>query len=114
MSRPTGEDRTNTLQLLIVIVGFLLLAYYGMIALTSRDPLWFLGGFEGQPSRIVVYHAGQRAGGVHPTELLPGEAGFDELASAAQTSLDQGFARLTTLGLSQKSLQEAYTRCVTL
>jgi len=104
----TRKDSTNTIYLVIVIVGFVLLAYYGMIALTAHDPLWFLGGFYGQPSRIVVYRAGQR------TELLPGQAGFDELAGAVQTSLDQGLARTTHLGLSERSLQDAYTRYVTL
>ena len=108
MSRPTRRDRTNTIQLLVLIVGCLLLAYWAIISLTARDLLWFLGGFEGRPSRIVVYHGGQRS------ELLPGQAGFDELAGAVQTSLDQGFERLSNLGLSEHSLQEAYTRYVTL
>ena len=108
MNRPRGRDSTNTIQLLILIVGFLLLVYYGFTSLIARDPLWFAGGFRGQASRIVVYHAGQR------TELRPGEAGFDELAGAVETSLDQGFARLTSIGLSEPSLQDAYTQFVTL
>ena len=108
MNRPSGRDSTNTIQLLIIIVGFLLLVYYGFTSLIARDPLWFAGGFRGQASRIVVYHAGQR------TELRPGQAGFDELASAVETSLDQGFARLTSIGLSEPSLQDAYTQSVTL
>ena len=100
--------KTNTAQLLIVLVGSVLLAYYGIVSLTSRDPLWFLRRSEGQPSRIVLYRAGER------TELLPGQAGFDELASAVQTSLAQGFARLSGLGFSEQSLHDAYTRDVTL
>jgi len=92
----------------MLLVGFVLLAYYGIVSLTSRDPLWFLKRVEGQPSRMVVYHGGQR------TELLPGEAGFNELASAVQTSLAQGFARLSDLGFSEESLQDAYARYVTL
>ena len=100
--------KTNTGQLLILLVGSVLLSYYVIVSLTSRDLLWFLRRVEHQPSRIVVYHAGQR------TELLPGQAGFDELASAVQTSLAQGFARLSNLGFSETSLQDAYTRYVTL
>ena len=38
----------------------------------------------------------------------------EELAGAVQTSLAQGFARLSNLGFSEKSLQDAYTRYVTL
>ena len=108
MNQPTRKDRTNTVQLLVLIIGCILLTYFVSIGFTSRDPLWFSGGFQDQPSRIVVYHAGQR------TELLPGQAGFDELATAVQTSLDQGFARLTNVGLSERSRQEAYTQFVTL
>jgi hypothetical protein len=108
MDEPRKKDRTNMVQLLIVVVGFVLVAYCAMVSLMTRDPLWFLGESEAHPSRIVVYHAGQR------TELVPGQAGFDDLASAVQTSLAQGFARLSSLGLSDKSLQDAYTQFVTL
>ena len=100
--------KTNTGQLLILLIGSVLLSYYVIVSLTSRDLLWFLRRVEHQPSSIIVYHAGQR------TELLPGQAGFDELASAVQTSLAQGFARLSNLGFSETSLQDAYTRYVTL
>jgi hypothetical protein len=102
------SSKTNTAQLLFVLVGLVLLSAYLIVSLTSRDPLWFLRRAEAQPSHIVVYHAGQR------TELLPGQAGFDDLASAVQTSLAQGFARLSNLGFSEKSLQDAYTQYVTL
>ena len=108
MSRPARKDRTNTIQLLILLVGFVLLSYYATVSLTSRDPLWLLRGFEGRPSRIVVYHGGQR------TVLLPGQAGFDDLADAVQACLAEGFARLSNLGFSEQSLQDAYTRSVTL
>jgi hypothetical protein len=108
MSRPRKKDRTNTISLVILVVGFAVLAYYAITSLTARDPLWFTGQFEGQISRIVVYHAGQR------TKLAPEQADFDELADAVQTSLAEGFARLTSLGLSEESQQDAYTKYVTL
>jgi hypothetical protein len=100
--------RTNSIGLLILFVSCLGLGAYGMISMTSRDPLWFLRGFEDRPSRIVVYQAGQR------TELLPGQAGFDVLAEAVETSLAQGFARLTSSGMSDHTLQNAYTQHLTL
>jgi len=108
MNEPPKKDRTNIIQLLIVLVAAVLVAYCAMVGLTARDPLWFLGGSEAHPSRIVVYHAGQR------TELVPGQGGFEDLASAVETSLAQGFARLSSLGLSDKSLQDAYTQFITL
>ena len=61
MDRPTRKDRTNTLPLLILIAGFVILFYYGVTSLSARDPLWFSSEFEGQPSRIIVYGGGQRA-----------------------------------------------------
>jgi hypothetical protein len=102
------NDRTNTIQLLALLVGLMILAYWATVSLTARDLLWFASEFEGQPSRIIVYHTGER------TELLPGQAGFDELASSVHATLDQGFAQLTSLGLSEQSLQDAYTQYVTL
>ena len=108
MRKSTRGTGTNAIQLLIVTVGFVVLAYYVTVSFTARDFLWFLRRFEDQPSRIVVYHTGQ------PTELVPGQAGFHELASAVQTSLAQGFAGLTNIGFSEQTLQNAYTRYVTL
>ena len=108
MNRQTNKARTNTFVLVIMLVGFVVFAYYATVAFTSHDPLWFLKEFQDQPSRMVVYHAGQR------TELLPEQAGFDELANAVQSSLAQGFARLSGVGFSEQTLHEAYTRYVTL
>jgi hypothetical protein len=108
MTEPARRDGPGVLKMLIVIVGALLLAFYAFVVLTSRDPLWFVRRFEDQPSHIVVYHAGQRA------YLLPGDAGFDALADAVQSSLAQGFARLSNVGFSEQSLQEAFTQHVTL
>jgi hypothetical protein len=84
------------------------LAYYLTVSLTSRDLLWFVRRFQDQPSRIVVYQPGQQS------EFLPGQTGYEELAAAAQASLAQGFARLTTTGYSEQTLQNAYTQQVTL
>ena len=108
MKRPRGKDPTNTIQGIAIVLVFVFLATYGFFSLMARDPVWFVGGFEDRPSRIIVYHHGER------TELRPGEDGFEELSNAAVTSLEAGFARLTSLGLSEPSLQDAYTRDVSL
>jgi len=99
---------TNAIQLFIILAGFVLLAYYLMVSLTSRDLLWFLRGFWDEPTRIVVYQAGQ------PTEFLPDQAGYDELVAAIKASLAEGFARLSSTGFSEQTLQKAHTQHVTL
>jgi hypothetical protein len=108
MSQPAKKGGPNAVQMLVILVAFVALAYYGFFSLIARDPLWFLKGFVEEPSLIFVYHDGQRM------ELRPGDAGFDELASAVQSSLGQGFARLTQIGFSDTTLQEAYTQNLTL
>ncbi len=46
MSRWIKNDRTNTIQLLGLIVGLVILAYWATVSLTARDPLWFASEFE--------------------------------------------------------------------
>lgn len=99
---------TNAIQLFLILAGFVLLAYYLTVSLTTRDLLWFLNRFQDEPTRIVVYQSGQR------TEFLPGESGYDELAAAAKTSLAEGFARLSSTGFSARTLEDARTKQVTL
>ena len=99
---------TNAIQLFLILAGFVLLAYYLTVSLTSRDFLWFVRRFQDEAARIVVYQSGQAA------EYLPGQPGYDELASAVKTSLAEGFARLTSTGFSAQTLQDAYAQQVTL
>jgi hypothetical protein len=106
--RHPPRHRTNTLQLVLLVVGFGLLFYYAVTAMMARDPRWFTGEFRGQPSRIVVYHSGER------DELRSGREGFDQLERAVASCLDQGFARLSSIGLSEASLHDAYTEDITL
>jgi len=103
MQGRTKKDVTNTVVLLILLVGAGLVGYYATVALTTKDPLWFLKGVDDQPSRIIVYHDAQI------TELQAGDPGFDEIATAVQATLAEGFARLTNIGYSEQSLQQAYS-----
>jgi hypothetical protein len=112
--RHPPRQRTNTPQLVLVVVGFGLLFYYAVTAMMARDTLWFTGEFSGQPSRIIVYHHGERAELLPDQDYSPGAEGFDRLARAVERSLDQGFSGLSSLGLSEASLQDAYTQDVTL
>ena len=96
--------RYNLGGLLIGFLGFVAVVVYGSIALAAQDILWFLPGFNEKPVRIIVYNMGVR------TVLEPGQPGFSELASAVVNSLNQGVERQSGVGLSEGSLQDAYTQ----
>ena len=58
--QPTDKLQTNILGMLAAVIGFVLVAIYGTLALSAQDPMWFLTGFDERPVRVVVYRAGQR------------------------------------------------------
>lgn len=92
--------------MLFALILFGGLATYGTIALSAKDWLWFMPGFSELPIRVIVYHEGKR------TEYTPGQPGFDTLAEGVRASLNQGVARQSGIGLSEGSLQDAYTQYV--
>jgi len=108
MKQPTDRLRTNVGGMLVSVIGFLLLAYYAVTAISARDAFWFLNRFDDKPVRMIVYRAGQK------TELLSGDPGFAELADAVRASLASGVARPSGMGLSLGSLEDAYQQYVTL
>ena len=103
-----ARDRTRPLRMLALVGGFVLLVIYGTIAFTSGDLLWFLKRFDARPVRIVVYHDGGKR-----TNLDPGHPDFEPLSGAIQSSLSEGLARPSGIGLSDASLLDAYSRYVT-
>jgi hypothetical protein len=105
---PTDKLRTNVLGMLLAVVGFGLLVALFTVTLSAKDPLWFTRGFTDMPVRMIVYHAGQR------TELTAGREGFQPLAGAVLASLSQGASHPSGIGLSESSLQDAYSLYVTL
>lgn len=108
MIQQTDKVRTNIRGMLLAIVGFLIVAYYGSTALSTRDALWFTQGFTERPIRMIVYHGGQR------TELTPDKPAFAELADAVVSSLDKGVDYASGIGFSQGSIDDAYNLYVTL
>lgn len=108
MIQQTDKVRTNIRGMLFTVVVFLVVAYYGSTALGTRDALWFTQGFSERPVRMIVYRNGQR------TELTPDQPAFAELADAVVSSLNQGVAYASGIGLSQGSLDDAYNMYVTL
>ena len=105
---PRAGDRTRLFGMLITVAGFVLLAVYGTLAISSGDLLWFVKKFDSSPALISVYH-----GGGQRTELAPGDPGFETLAQAIQSCISQGLVRPSGIGLSDASLLDAYTRYVT-
>ena len=104
MNQNSTAVRYNLAGLLLGIAGFLAIIVYGSISLAAQDLLWFVPGFSEHPVRIIVYNAGVR------TELQPGQRGFAELSNAVVDSLNRGVARQSGIGLSEGSLQDAYSR----
>ena len=94
--------------MLVAVVGFGLLVALLTVTLSAKDLLWFTKGFTDRPERMIVYHAGQR------TELTAGQENFQPLAKAVLASLSQGASHPSGIGLSEASLQDAYSLYVTL
>ena len=42
MRQPTDRLRTNVGGMLVAVIGFLLVAYYAVTALSAQDAFWFL------------------------------------------------------------------------
>jgi hypothetical protein len=98
--------RTNLSVMFLTLLTFGGCMIYFVIAFTAQDLAWFLSGFDGVPVRVLVYHEGQK------TEYTFGTPGYAELANGVRSSLNQGVARISGTGLSSESLQDAYSKYV--
>jgi hypothetical protein len=107
-NQPTDKLRTNTPKMLLAVIGLLVVAYIGTTALSTGDALWFTSGYSGKPSRLIVYHDGQRS------ELNAGEQAFSEIAGAVEASLAKGVSHASGIGFSPETLDDAYSVYVTL
>ena len=109
MRQKTDKIRTRPVKMIVLVAGFVLLLVYGTLSVTAQDPFWFLKGFRYQPARVVIYHhEGKRS------ELRPGDPGFAELTTAVQICLAQGVERPSSIGFSDASLLDAYSRYLTM
>lgn len=89
-------------------LGFVLvavIAVYLINTFNTENWLWFRGSTVNvTPARIVIIEDGQR------TVLLPGQAGFADLAAAAAKSLSHlNNNGLVNIGLSEQTLQDYAT-----
>jgi hypothetical protein len=99
---------TNIPRMILVVVGMGLLVVYLGVFMASRDPYWFVRGFNERPYLIVVYDKGQKV------EFKEGQPEFDLMAEAVRQSLDSGIARLSGIGLSEASQEDAYNKYLSL
>ena len=104
MSFPTDRVRTNPILMVLVVLAFLVLIPFGVIAIAAQDPFWFVKGFSEQPYRVIVYANGASR------EYLQGAQGYDALAEGVRASLDAGVLRGSAIGLSEPSLADAYQK----
>jgi hypothetical protein len=98
----TDKVRTNSLRMVLVVIGFLAIMSFLTIIFTTSDPLWFTNSFGERPEKVVVYHDGQK------TEYVLGKDGYADLAEGVRLSLAGGVQRPSGIGLSEGSVDDAY------
>jgi len=90
----------------LVLVGAIGFFGYGVIAVMSTDPLWFLGGATvADPERIAIRVDGEE------TVLTAGSPGYDLIVEATREALSE-FRNLAprSAGLSEETLAEYQRR----
>ena len=95
---------------ILAICGAIGFFAYGVIAMMSEDPLWFLGGVTmTDPERIVIRVDGQE------TVLTAGSPGYDLLIDASKEALSK-FNNLAprSMGLREVTLTEYQLRGIIL
>ncbi len=107
MSQASVPLKLNLSKMLLVVLVFIAGLIYATIAFSAQDLFWFKKGFSERPAYIIVYHNGRR------TELRAGLPGYDRMANAVRDTLNSGVTRLSGVGLSDASLQDAYNKYVT-
>jgi hypothetical protein len=97
----------NLLGLFVTIILFSLAVIFLTIAYQARDWMWWLSGFQQEPALVTVYQDGKK------TEYRQGQPGYSELAEGVRDSLNSGVARMSGVGLSGGSLEDAYAQGLT-
>ena len=98
----------NALEPLLIMVVFIVVVGYSIIALSTKNPMWFLpNDFTARPDHIEVYHEGERrilSPGSADYEALTAElseqishmAGYDEIRMSPRT-IENAFGEYTTV-----------------
>jgi hypothetical protein len=103
----SNDPLMNWAKTIIILLALIPVVIFMSNATTSQDWLWFKTGFDERPNRIIIYHDGGQV------ELRAGQPGFDGLAEAIRASLAGGVEQQSSVGLSEVSRREAYTRYTT-
>jgi hypothetical protein len=82
-----------------VTITILLLLFYGVLAIATRDPLWFWPRFDARPERMVITYHGREL------TVEPSHPRYERLVQVLNRTLS-GVDRWEDLGLSTASLAE--------
>jgi len=100
--------KPKVLDALIVLVLFVVVVFYLVVAISTNDPVWMLPYFAGEPSRIVLYDKGKTV------EITPGSADYEPLNRALNRALSKVVGYHDSLGLSEDTLAAYRTEDVAL
>jgi hypothetical protein len=103
-----NDPITNLFKVIFIVAILAVVTVFVSTATSTQDWEWYQSGFSELPNRIVIYNEGTR------TELQAGDPGFDQLAEAIRASLDSGVRVNSRTGVSETTLNEAYSRYLTL
>ena len=90
------RSQPSLLNLFGTVIVFVIAAGYGIISLSTEDPMWFLPTFEEQADEVIVYCRGQQealsSSSEHTAELnalfneaLSGSKNWDSLTMSSDT-----------------------------
>ena len=99
-----GYSKPRLWDALIIFVVFALIAVYAVVSINTSDPLWAWPRFSGTPERIIIYQQGQTR------EITPGSEDYDEINGLINDAIGQIETFHDTLGASQDTLQDYYTK----
>ena len=88
------KKQPSILKLILTVAIFIAVAMYGIISLSTGDPLWFYTTFDAQPATITVYCYGQE------TVLTPGSQDFDQLTAIFNENFS-GYKNWDSLSMSE-------------
>lgn len=83
-----------------VMIVFVLAVVYGVISLSTDDPLWAVPYFDGHPGRIVIYCEGASA------TLNPNATDYDDLNEAINRALTRIQGHHESLGVSDQTVED--------
>ncbi len=97
------EQKSGILSFLLTMVPIVLIAVWLFVALPDGDLWWFLPVFDEKAAEIHLYHDGQ------VIVLQPGDAGYDEVNAALNSSL-KGIKAKLSRAVSEASQQDFYDK----